>query len=236
MSWLSLATKVIPLLWKAGAKATSALFSKGKDVVSATTSMAIQGTKQGLSFAQKNPKVTAVAAAATYAGWNNIGTSDSLGTSVGKSLRDVTDGAGGFAHDVVNGYTGENTVEQVKETTQSVVNGVTDSANATKDVLGGIGNMMSGLVNMIGSGIGAISNMFNNVGLGKISGLGIFGLIAAGYMMFGRSGILGKIGGALMAMFILNSTTEAKQKEQAATQTMQQGNTQENQQQSAMRR
>ena len=96
--------------------------------------------------------------------------------------------------------------------------------------------MMSGLVNMIGSGIGAISNMFNNVGLGKISGLGIFGLIAAGYMMFGRSGILGKIGGALMAMFILNSTTEAKQKEQAATQTMQQGNTQENQQQSAMRR
>ena len=137
---------------------------------------------------------------------------------------------------MVNGYTGENTVEQVKETTQSVVNGVTDSANATKDVLGGIGNMMSGLVNMIGSGIGAISNMFNNVGLGKISGLGIFGLIAAGYMMFGRSGILGKIGGALMAMFILNSTTEAKQKEQAATQTMQQGNTQENQQQSAMRR
>ena len=91
---------------------------------------------------------------------------------------------------MLNGYTGENTVEQVKETTKSVVNGVTDSANATKDVLGGIGNMMSGLVNMIGSGIGAISNMFNNVGLGKISGLGIFGLIAAGYMMFGRSGIL----------------------------------------------
>ena len=58
-----------------------------------------------------------------------------------------------------------------------------------KIFLGGIGNMMSGLVNMIGSGVGAISNMFNNVGLGKISGLGIFGLIAAGYMMFGRSGI-----------------------------------------------
>ena len=78
--------------------------------------------------------------------------------------------------------------------------------------------------------------MFNNGGLGKRSGVGILGLSAASYMMCSRSGILGKIGGALMAMFILNSTSEAKQKEQATAQTMQQGNTQENQQQTAMRR
>ena len=39
-----------------------------------------------------------------------------------------------------------------------------------------------------------------------------------------------------MAMLIVNSTCEDKQKEQATAQTMQQGNTQENQQQTAMRR
>lgn len=214
MSWLSLATKVIPLLWKAGAKATSSI------------------AKATLN----NPKTAIAVGAASYAGWHNFGSGESLGTTVGKSMRTATDGAGSFAHDVVNGYTGDKTVEKVKDTAMSVMEDVGKGAKEANGLLGGLGSMLSGLVNMIGSGIGAISNLFNNVGLGKISGLGIFGLIAAGYMMFGRSGILGKIGGALMTMFILNSTTEAKQKEQAAAQTMQQRNTQENQQQSAMRR
>ena len=56
MSWLSLATKVIPLYGKQERKQHLLYLSKGKDVVSATTSMAIQGTKQGLSLLKKTRK------------------------------------------------------------------------------------------------------------------------------------------------------------------------------------
>jgi hypothetical protein len=51
------------------------------------------------------------------------------------------------------------------------------------------------------------ANFFNNLTSGKISGLGIGGLIAAGYLMFGRSGLLGKIGGALLAMMMISSNS-----------------------------
>lgn len=68
---------------------------------------------------RKNPKTTMVTGVATFAGWRKLSNSDeSLGTAVGKTLRSGTDKGGNFAHDVVNGYTGDNTVEQVKDTTK----------------------------------------------------------------------------------------------------------------------
>lgn len=104
MGWLSLATKVIPTLWRGGVKATSKLWQGGSTVVCA---------------AAKNPKTTMVTGVATFAGWRKLSNSDeSLGTAVGKTLRSGTDKGGNFAHDVVNGYTGDNTVEQVKDTTK----------------------------------------------------------------------------------------------------------------------
>jgi hypothetical protein len=51
------------------------------------------------------------------------------------------------------------------------------------------------------------ANFFSNLSNGKISGLGIGGLIAAGYLMFGRSGLLGKIGGALLAMMMISGNS-----------------------------
>ena len=103
MGWLSLATRVIPKLWRSGVKVTSTLWKGGSSVVGAVA---------------KNPKTTAVASVATFAGWQKLSHPDeSIGTAVGKTLRGGTDGTGDFAHDVVNGYTGENTVEQVKDTT-----------------------------------------------------------------------------------------------------------------------
>ena len=58
-----------------------------------------------------------------------------------------------------------------------------------------------------GEGMGMFSNFFNNLGSGKVSGLGIGTLIASAYMIFGRTGLLGKIGGALMAMMMIGNNS-----------------------------
>ena len=198
MGWLSLATRVIPKLWRSGVKVTSTLWKGGSSVVGAVA---------------KNPKTTAVAGVATFAGWQKLSHPDeSIGTAVGKTLRGGTDGTGDFAHDVVNGYTGDNTVEKVKDTTNNVITGIKETTTEAKGLLGSLGDTLKGISSFLGdmfggNGANMFSNFFHNLGSGKISGLGIGALIASAYMVFGRTGLLGKIGGALMAMMMIGSNS-----------------------------
>ena len=71
------------------------------------------------------------------------------------------------------------------------------------------------------------ANFFNNISSGKVSGLSIGGLIAAGYMLFGRTGLLGKIGGALLTMMLIGGNS--RQQTPAVTQTAAPQQTQEQQ-------
>lgn len=214
MGWLtSLVTKVVPKVWKAGVQATSSLWRAGSSVVGAGSKVT--------SAVSNNPKTAAVVGITTYAGWKRLGTNDSMGTAVGKTLRDGVDGSGDFAHDVVNGFTGKKTVEEVKDTTKSVLDGLKDTASETKGILGTLGDTLQGISKFLGNmfggeGMGMFSNFFNNLGSGKVSGLGIGALIASAYMIFGRTGLLGKIGGALMAMMMIgnNSSKQAQVKEE----------------------
>ena len=198
MGWLSLATRNIPKLWRNGAKVTSTLWKGGSSVVGAVA---------------KNPKTTAVASVATFAGWQKLSHPDeSIGTAVGKTLRGGTDGTGDFAHDVVNGYTGDNTVEKVKDTTNNVITEIKETATEAKGLLGSLGDTLKGISSFLGdmfggNGANMFSNFFHNLGSGKISGLGIGALIASAYMIFGRTGLLGKIGGTLMAMMMIGSNS-----------------------------
>lgn len=214
MGWLSsLVTKVVPKVWKAGVQTTSSLWRAGSSVVGA-------GSKV-VSAVSHNPKTAAVVGVTTYAGWKKLGTNDSMGTAVGKTLREGVDGSGDFTHDMVNGFTGKNTVEEVKDTTKSVLDGLKDTASETKGILGTLADTLQGISKFLGNmfggdGMGRFSNFFSNLGNGKVSGLGIGALIASAYMIFGRTGLLGKIGGALMAMMMIgnNSSKQAQVKEE----------------------
>ena len=188
MGWLtSLVTKVVPKVWKAGTQATSSLWRAGSAVTGA-------GSKV-ISAVSHNPKTAAVVGVTTYAGWKKLGTNDSMGTAVGKTLREGVDGSGDFTHDVVNGFTGKDTVEEVKDTAKSVLDGLKDTASETKGILGTLGDTLQGISKFLGNifggeGMGMFSNFFGNLGSGKISGLGIGALIASAYMIFGRTGLL----------------------------------------------
>ena len=206
MGWFSLVTKVVPKLWLGGSKVTSTLWNGG-------TSVAGAGTKVVTAVA-KNPKTTVVTGVAAYAGWDKLTNPDeSIGTAVGKTLRDGVEGVGGFAHDTVNGFTGEKTVEQVRDTATSVVSDLQGAASETKGLLGTIGDSLRGISSFLGNLFGGnggnmFGNFLNNLTSGNISGLGIGALIAASYMIFGRTGLLGKIGGALMAMMMIGNNSQ----------------------------
>ena len=206
MGWFSLVTKVVPKLWRGGSKVTSTLWNGG-------TSVAGAGTKVVTAVA-KNPKTTVVTGVAAYAGWVKLANPDeSIGTAVGKTLRDGVEGVGGFAHDTVNGFTGEKTVEQVRDTATSVVSDLQGAASETKGLLGTIGDSLRGISSFLGNLFGGnggnmFGNFLNNLTSGNISGLGIGALIAASYMIFGRTGLLGKIGGALMAMMMIGNNSQ----------------------------
>ena len=218
MGWLSLATRILPKVWRAGSKATSTVWRGGSTVLGTGGKL--------LTAAAKNPKTTAVTGVAAFAGWRQLEHPDeSIGTSVGKTVRGGVDNSGDFLHDAVNGYTGENTVEQVKDTTSNVIDGLKETVTESKNILGSLGDTLQGigssLGNLLGSGLNMFGNFFNNLSSGKVSGLGIGGLIAAGYLMFGRSGLLGKIGGALLAMMMISSNSR-QQTETVAQATNQQ--------------
>ena len=206
MGWFSLVTKVAPKLWRGGAKVTSTLWHGGASVAGA-------GTKVVTAVA-KNPKTTVVTGVAAYAGWDKLTNPDeSIGTAVGKTLRDGVEGVGGFAHDTVNGFTGEKTVEQVRDTATSVVSDLQGAASETKGLLGTIGDSLRGISSFLGNLFGGnggnmFGNFLNNLTSGNISGWGIGALIAASYMIFGRTGLLGKIGGALMAMMMIGNNSQ----------------------------
>lgn len=227
MGWFSLVTKVVPKLWRGGTKVTSTLWNGGASVAGA-------GTKVVTAVA-KNPKTTVVTGVAAYAGWDKLTNPDeSIGTAVGKTLRDGVEGVGGFAHDTVNGFTGEKTVEQVRDTATSVVSDLQGAASETKGLLGTIGDSLRGISSFLGNLFGGnggnmFGNFLNNLTSGKISGWGIGALIAASYMIFGRTGLLGKIGGALMAMMMIGNKSQRQTQTASLAQERSQEQSQETQ-------
>lgn len=218
MGWLSLVTKVTPKILRGSGKATSTLWGAGK---------AVTGTGwKAINTVANNPKTTAIGIGAAYAGWYKLNNpEESLGTAVGKTARDSVDASGGFVHDAVNGFTGDNTVEKVKETTTNVLGDLKDTVSESKGVLGTLNDTLGGISSFLGNlfggnGMNMFSNFFNNLGSGKVSGLSIGALIAAGYFIFGRSGLLGKIGGLMLAMMMIgnNSHQQTQAVAQAASQ------------------
>lgn len=213
MGWLSLVTKVVPKVLTGGTKATSTLWRGGTTVVGA-------GWKTATTVVA-HPK-TAIATA--VGGWALMHKSDnpeeSMGTAVGKTMRESVDGSGGFVHDVVNGFTGKNTVEEVKDTASSVLDSTTstlgdlkDTVTESKGLLGTLSDSLKGIGTFLGNmfggnGMNMFGNFFNNMASGKVGGLSIGALILGAYMIFGRTGMLGKLGGALLAMMMIGGNSQ----------------------------
>jgi len=218
MGWLSLGTKILASTWRAGGKATSFLWRGGSSTLGAAGKVT--------AAAANNPKTALTLGVASYAGWKTLDNPDkSFGTAVGETVRQATNATGDFAHDAVNGFTGEKTVEKVSEGATSMVTDIQETLGETKGLLGTLSETLQGLGKFVsnlfgGNGTNMFANFFSNFGEGKVSGLGIAGILAGCYMMFGRSGLLSKIGGALLTMMLIgnNSQRQTVQQSEAVAQ------------------
>lgn len=169
-------------------------------------------------------KTVAIGGGAAYVGWEKLTTDKSVARIVGDTL------------------VGSETVDQVKGTMDDVKELKTKAGEAVDTVGGaltdmtsqwsGIGNFLKGMTS--GEGGNMMSNFFSRLGSGKVSGLSIAGLIASAFLIFGRTGFLGKIAGAMLAMMMIGNNSNVQSR--SAGQDIQPDLNNEEQQRSSMRR
>ena len=130
-----------------------------------------------------------------YLGWEKLTTDKSLARIAGEAVvgKSVVDGV------VSIGSGLDDLREDVGDTLGKVNNTLTDVDGG----LNGITKFFRGLSN----GGNMLGDFISNLTSGKVSGLGITGLVGAALLVFGRFGWFGKIAGALLGMFVTVSYT-----------------------------
>ncbi len=118
---------------------------------------------------------------------------------------------------------GEKNTERLGNAIDSVAS-VADKAGETLDNVnnasqdtGTISNGIDGVSNFfrnISSGegvLGMVSNLFGNIFKGNVSGMSMFGMVAAAFLTFGRFGWMTKIAGALLGMMLIGNNSRVQQ-------------------------
>ena len=169
-------------------------------------------------------KTVAIGGGAAYVGWETLTTDKSVARVVGDTL------VGSDTVDQVKGTMDD--VKELKTKAGEAVDTVGDALSDMSSQWNGIGTFLQGMTS--GQGGNMISNFFSRLGSGKVSGLSIAGLVASAFLIFGRTGFLGKIAGAMLAMMMIgnNSNVQAR----SVSQEIDVEKSQEETERSAMRR
>ena len=149
---------------------------------------AVLHPSQTLRGAGQAVKMATTGAAVGYVGWEKLTTDKSV--VVGKS---ATDALAGTTEDM----------KELKDKAGETVSAIGEAVGGADSKLNGVSNFLreasgGGLFNML-------SGFLRNLGGGNVSGLNIAGLIAAAYLVFGRSGWLGKIAGLFLGMMLIGN-------------------------------
>jgi len=129
---------------------------------------------------------------------------ENLGAMSNDAVMGLKDGGKDFGRGFINGASQDPDVKAAAKVVDDTGKKVKETAEDIFEHGRGVGNMLSEIVNTIGSFFGGVSNMLSSLTNGKVGGLGVVGLLASAYLIFGRTGILGKIGGLLMGMTLLS--------------------------------
>ena len=181
---------------------------------------AITNPQKTLVGAGRAVKTATIGAGVGYIGWEALVNDKPV-------VRTVADVAIGKDNVDAVVDTTSNTMDSVKETVSDVketVSGLQGTVQQANSTFGGISEFLKNIFG--GNGTNMFGNFFSNIGKGNVSGLSIVGLLAAGLMIFGRFGWLGKIGGALLGMMLIGNNSILRQQPQPAVQplTQTQGN------------
>ena len=138
---------------------------------------------------------TTTGAAVGYVGWEKLTTDKSVARIVSEAVvgKSATDALAGTTEDM----------KELKDKAGETVSAIGEAVGGADSKLNGVSNFLreasgGGLFNML-------SGFLRNLGGGNVSGLNIAGLIAAAYLVFGRSGWLGKIAGLFLGMMLIGN-------------------------------
>lgn len=184
-------------LLKTGGKAAGAT---GKAVGGA-----VLHPSQTLRGAGSALKTVTVGAAAGYVGWEKLTTDKSVvrivsDAVIGEDTTNAISGTAKAATETVNKLTGK---------AEQTFDSVSQASSSLSSTLDGASNFLSGVSN--GNAGNMLGNFFSNLAHGKVSGLSIVGLIAGAFLVFGRTGWLGKIAGIFLTMMMIGNNTQRLQ-------------------------
>lgn len=176
----------------------------GKAMKGVGTATAATGKKMGnaalhpsqtLRGAGQAVKTATVGGAVGYVGWEKLTTDKSV-------VRIVSD--------AVIGELATNTLAETADGVRELTGKAGEAIGSGSGAVTGIDNKLNGVSNFLrqASGGGVMDmfgNFFRNLGSGNVSGLGIAGLVAAAFLIFGRFGWLGKIAGAFLGMMLIGN-------------------------------
>lgn len=206
--------------WSAILKTGTTLLKGGKYVVNnpATRSLADAAIhpQRTLIGAGRAIKTATVGAGIGYLGWETL-VNDK---PVVRTVADAVLGKGAVDSAIT---TTENAVQTFQDTARDVqesVSGLNGAVQQSQSVFGGISDFLKNICG--GNGADMFGNFFSNISRGNVSGLSVVGLLAAGLMIFGRFGWLGKIGGALLAMMLVGNNSRMAQVQEQPTENRQQ--------------
>lgn len=181
-------------LLKYGGKA-----AKGVGTATAATGKsmgkAVLHPSQTLRGAGQAVKTATIGGAVGYVGWEKLTTDKSV-------VRIVSD--------AVIGELATNTLAETADGVRELTGKAGEAIGSVSGAVTGIDNKLNGVSNFLrqASGGGVMDmfgNFFRNLGSGNVSGLGIAGLVAAAFLIFGRFGWLGKIAGAFLGMMLIGN-------------------------------
>lgn len=184
-------------LLKTGGKAAGAT---GKAVGGA-----VLHPSQTLRGAGSALKTATVGAVAGYVGWEKLTTDKSVvrivsDAVIGEDTTNAISGTAKAATETVNKLTGK---------AEQTFDSVSQASSSLSSTLDGASNFLSGVSN--GNAGNMLGNFFSNLAHGKVSGLSIVGLIAGAFLVFGRTGWLGKIAGIFLTMMMIGNNTQRLQ-------------------------
>ena len=172
---------------------------KGVGTATATTGKsmgkAVLHPSQTLRGAGQAVKTATIGGAVGYVGWEKLTTDKSV-------VRIVSD--------AVIGELATNTLAETADGVRELTGKAGEAIGSVSGAVTGIDNKLNGVSNFLrqASGGGVMDmfgNFFRNLGSGNVSGLGIAGLVAAAFLIFGRFGWLGKIAGAFLGMMLIGN-------------------------------
>lgn len=152
--------------------------------------------KGGMSVAKKG----AIAGTVGYLGWQKLTTDKSLARIAGEAVvgKSVVDGAASIGSDM----------NELRKDAGDTLGKVNSTLDGVEGSLSGVKNFFQGLFS--GNGGNMLGDFFSNLSSGKVSGMGIAGLIGAALLLFGRFGWFGKIAGALLGMLVIGNNFDLK--------------------------